>query len=91
MIGHTLATVLSTIAADPRVWTLLPVYARGREANSAGEIADPTSNVEKSAQQCGRRMRTKGKPRLLGDMGCNRGFPYERGSAFVAGSLVGQY
>src|ERR1700692_4510060 len=47
------------------------VYARGSEANSAGEIADPTSNVEKRAQQVGGAEVDKGEPRLLGDMGCD--------------------
>jgi len=47
------------------------VYARGSEANSAGEIADPTSNVEKRAQQVWAADVDKGDPRLLGDMGCD--------------------
>jgi len=47
------------------------VYARGTEANSAGEIADPTSNVEKRVQQVWAVDVDKGKPRLLGDMGCD--------------------
>ena len=46
------------------------VYARGSEANSAGEIADPTSNVEKRVQQVWAADVDKGEPRLLGDMGC---------------------
>ncbi len=46
------------------------VYARGTEANGAGEIADPTSNVEKRAQQVWAVDVDKGEPRLLGDMGC---------------------
>jgi dipeptidyl aminopeptidase/acylaminoacyl peptidase len=46
------------------------VYARGSEANSAGEIADPTSNVEKRVQQVWAVDVDKGEPRLLGDMGC---------------------
>src|SRR6266436_6129887 len=46
------------------------VYARGSEANSAGEIADPTSNVEKRVQQVWAADVDKGDPRLLGDMGC---------------------
>src|SRR4030081_1897258 len=47
------------------------VYARGSEANSAGEIADPTSSVEKRAQQVWAAEVDKGEPRLLGDMGCD--------------------
>src|SRR5260370_688756 len=47
------------------------VYARGSEANSAGEIADPTSNVEKRVQQVWVADVDKGEPRLLGDMGCD--------------------
>ena len=52
------------------------VYARGSEANSAGEIADPTSNVEKRVQQVwaadvDRVEPRLGEPRLLGDMGCD--------------------
>src|ERR1019366_1962766 len=47
------------------------VYARGSEANAAGEIADPTSNVEKRVQQVWAADVDKGEPRLLGDMGCD--------------------
>jgi dipeptidyl aminopeptidase/acylaminoacyl peptidase len=48
------------------------VYARGSEANSAGEIADPTSGVEKRTQQVWAMDVDKGgEPRLLGDMGCD--------------------
>jgi len=47
------------------------VYARGSEANSAGEIADPTSGVEKRVQQVWAADVDKGEPRLLGDMGCD--------------------
>jgi dipeptidyl aminopeptidase/acylaminoacyl peptidase len=47
------------------------VYARGREANGAGEIADPTSNVEKRLQQVWAVDVDKGEPRLLGEMGCD--------------------
>jgi dipeptidyl aminopeptidase/acylaminoacyl peptidase len=46
------------------------VYARGTEANGAGEIADPTSAVEKRIQQVWAVEIDKGEPRLLGDMGC---------------------
>ncbi len=47
------------------------VYARGSEANSAGETADPTSGVEKRTQQVWAADVDKGEPRLLGDMGCD--------------------
>jgi dipeptidyl aminopeptidase/acylaminoacyl peptidase len=47
------------------------VYARGTEANGAGEIADPTSGVEKRTQQVWAVDIDKGEPRLLGDMGCD--------------------
>jgi len=46
------------------------IYARGTEANGAGEIADPTSGVEKRTQQVWAVDVDKGEPRLLGDMGC---------------------
>ncbi len=52
------------------------VYARGTEANSAGETADPTSGVEKRTQQVwaadvDKGEHNSGEPRLLGDMGCD--------------------
>src|SRR6266516_5317176 len=47
------------------------VYVRGTEANGAGEIADPTSGVEKRTQQVWAVDIDKGEPRLLGDMGCD--------------------
>jgi dipeptidyl aminopeptidase/acylaminoacyl peptidase len=47
------------------------VYARGSEANRAGEIADPTSGLEKRAQQVWAVDVDKGEPRLLGEMGCD--------------------
>jgi len=47
------------------------VYARGTEANGAGEIADPTSSVEKRTQQVWAVDVEKEEPRLLGDMGCD--------------------
>jgi dipeptidyl aminopeptidase/acylaminoacyl peptidase len=47
------------------------VYARGTEVNSAGEVADPTSSVEKRVQQVWAADVDKGEPRLLGDMGCD--------------------
>jgi len=47
------------------------VYARGSETNSAGEVADPTSGVQKRTQQVWAVDVDKGEPHLLGDMGCN--------------------
>lgn len=46
------------------------VYARGSEANDAGEIADPTHNIAKPLQQVWAVDVDKGVPRLLGEMGC---------------------
>jgi dipeptidyl aminopeptidase/acylaminoacyl peptidase len=53
------------------------VYARGSEANDKGEIADPTSSVEKRAQQVWAMDVDpadphSAEPRLLGDMGCDQ-------------------
>ena len=47
------------------------VYVRGSETNKSGEVADPTSNVEKPLQQVWAVDVDKGEPRLLGEMGCN--------------------
>ncbi len=47
------------------------VFARGSEVNGAGEVADPTSGVEKRTQQVWAMDVDKGEPRLLGDMGCD--------------------
>ena len=47
------------------------VYARGSETNGEGEVADPTSSVEKRTQQVWAADVDKGEPRLLGDMGCD--------------------
>ena len=47
------------------------VYARGSEVNSAGEVANPSSNVEKPLQQVWAVDVDKGEPRLLGEMGCD--------------------
>ena len=48
------------------------VYARGSEANEAGEIANPISNVVKPLQQVWAVDVDKGEPRVLGDMGCGK-------------------
>ena len=47
------------------------VYARGSEANKAGEVADPTSSVAKPLQQVFAIDVDKRAPRLLGEMGCD--------------------
>ncbi len=52
------------------------VYARGSETSQAGEVADPTSNIEKPLQQVwavdvDASGVDKAEPRLLGEMGCN--------------------
>ena len=47
------------------------VYARGSETNKAGEVADPTSNVEKPLQQVWAVNVDQRVPRLLGEMGCD--------------------
>jgi dipeptidyl aminopeptidase/acylaminoacyl peptidase len=47
------------------------VYARGSEVNHAGEVANPSSDVEKPLQQVWAVDVDKGEPRLLGEMGCD--------------------
>jgi dipeptidyl aminopeptidase/acylaminoacyl peptidase len=46
------------------------VYARGSETNSVGEVADPTSDVQKPEQQVWAVDVASGQPRLLGTMDC---------------------
>ncbi len=46
------------------------VYARGSETNSVGEVANPTSNVQKPEQQVWAVDVASGQPRLLGTMEC---------------------
>ena len=48
------------------------VYARGSELNTAGEVADPTSNVTRPNQQVWAADVDKGEPRLLGELNCTR-------------------
>src|SRR5690349_441334 len=48
------------------------VYARGSELNTAGEVADPTSNVTRANQQVWAVDVDKGEPRLLGELNCTR-------------------
>ncbi len=62
------------------------VYARGSEANSVGEIADPTSGVAKRVQQVWAADLDRGEPRLLGDMGCD-----EEGCEDIQISPDGEY
>ncbi|MGC1106420.1 MAG: prolyl oligopeptidase family serine peptidase [Candidatus Acidiferrales bacterium] len=46
------------------------IYARGSETNSIGEVADPTSDVQKPEQQVWAVDVASGQPRLLGTMDC---------------------
>src|SRR5215467_5209729 len=46
------------------------VYSRGSELNTAGEVADPTSNVTRPNQQVWAADVEKGEPRLLGELDC---------------------
>lgn len=46
------------------------VYARGSETNSVGEVADPTSDVQKPEQQVWAVDVASGQPRLLGTLEC---------------------
>lgn len=46
------------------------VYARGSETNAQGEVADPTSNVQRPEQQVWAVNVADGKPQLLGTMSC---------------------
>ena len=48
------------------------VYSRGSELNSAGDVADPTSNVTRPNQQVWAVEVDKGEPRYLGDLDCAR-------------------
>lgn len=47
------------------------LFARGSEANTSGEIADPTSNTQKRSQQVWAVNVDKGDPIALGEMGCD--------------------
>jgi dipeptidyl aminopeptidase/acylaminoacyl peptidase len=46
------------------------VYARGSELNGEGEVADPTSNVQRPEQQVWVADVESGMPRLLGTLNC---------------------
>ncbi|HKW89550.1 MAG TPA: prolyl oligopeptidase family serine peptidase [Candidatus Acidoferrales bacterium] len=62
------------------------VYSRGSETNTNGEVADPTSDVQKPAQQVWAVDVSSGQPRLLGDMDCG-----EEGCEDIEISPDGQY
>jgi dipeptidyl aminopeptidase/acylaminoacyl peptidase len=47
------------------------VYARGSEVSREGNVANPTSELKEPKQQVWAAEVDSGKPRLLGDMGCN--------------------
>jgi dipeptidyl aminopeptidase/acylaminoacyl peptidase len=48
------------------------VYARGSEVSESGHVANPGSELREPKQQVWATEVESGKPRLLGDMGCNR-------------------
>ena len=62
------------------------VYARGSETNSVGEVADPTSDVQKPDQQVWAVDVASGQPRLLGTLDCG-----EEGCEDIEISPDGQY
>ncbi len=47
------------------------VYARGSELSREGQVANPASDLKAPKQQVWAAEIDSGKPRLLGDMGCN--------------------
>jgi dipeptidyl aminopeptidase/acylaminoacyl peptidase len=47
------------------------VYARGSEVSREGNVANPASELKEPKQQVWAAEVDSGKPRLLGDMGCN--------------------
>lgn len=47
------------------------VYARGSEVSREGHVANPTSEIKEPKQQVWAADVDTGKPRLLGDMGCD--------------------
>ena len=47
------------------------VYARGSELSGEGHVANPSSEIKEPKQQVWAADIDAGKPRLLGDMGCN--------------------
>ena len=48
------------------------VFARGSELNREGNVANPASELKEPKQQVWAAEVDGGKPRLLGDMGCNQ-------------------
>ncbi|HXT87243.1 MAG TPA: prolyl oligopeptidase family serine peptidase [Verrucomicrobiae bacterium] len=62
------------------------VYARGSETNSQGEVADPTSDVQKPEQQVWSVDVASGQPHLLGELNCG-----EEGCEDIEISPDGQY
>jgi len=48
------------------------VYARGSEVNREGNVANPSSELKEPKQQVWAAEVKNGKPRLLGEMGCNQ-------------------
>jgi dipeptidyl aminopeptidase/acylaminoacyl peptidase len=47
------------------------LYARGSEVSSEGHVANPASEIKEPKQQVWAAEVESGKPRLIGDMGCN--------------------
>jgi dipeptidyl aminopeptidase/acylaminoacyl peptidase len=47
------------------------IYARGSEVSGEGHVANPTSEIKEPKQQVWAAEVESGKPRLLGEMGCN--------------------
>ena len=47
------------------------LYARGSEVNGEGHVANPTSEIKEPKQQVWAADVETGKPRLVGEMGCN--------------------
>jgi dipeptidyl aminopeptidase/acylaminoacyl peptidase len=48
------------------------IYARGSELNREGNVANPASDLKEPKQQVWAAEADGGKPRLLGEMGCNQ-------------------
>ncbi len=59
---------IASLRLTPDGKTIL--YARGSETNSQGEVADPTSNVQKPEQQVWSVEVSSGQPHLLGELNC---------------------
>lgn len=61
---------IASVRLTPDGKTVL--YARGSEMNSEGEVADPTSDVQKPEQQVWSVDVASGEPRLLGTLECGQ-------------------